>query len=182
MANVIFDIAAALSDCICVELKRKRPEAEDPAAEGWSGDCCVHPGSGVAFERCCDGNAQAWVTALDGLPTVSFPTPDGQGLSNCDDGHTFVQRYELGALRCVAWGGDDGTPPNCERKEQDALNVMGDLTALLRAVQCCLDNDDRQWRLQEYHLIGPEGVCVASVVTIAVEVPAPCCLLSEETP
>lgn len=185
MALLIFDIAASIADCVCTELKRPRPDAEDPEAPGWAGDCVVHPGAVVAFERCCDkGGSQSWVTALDGQPTVSFPIPDPIGLSSsCNDGHTYIQRYEVGALRCVCWGDDDGKPCSSDVKEQDAFKVIGDLTAILTALECCFNDDniasnpchDRQWRLQEYHLVGPEGVCAGAVATIAVEVSAPCC-------
>lgn len=169
MALNLFTTATRLKTCIDTALKADRDDGTS-----WGGETCVYPGAFVPFDSCCDGGGQAWVVAPSGGPTTTFPALDINGLTNCRN-QTQVVTYEVGVIRCVCT--DDCT---CTKKEADAQSIFSDLRALLTGIFCCFSDENQEWRLQGWSLIGPEGGCGGSRVLLVVEEPLPCC--PEETP
>lgn len=169
MAMNLFKIAYDLADCICEALKA-------PRADGvtWEGECCVVPGNNVAWDSCCEGGGQAWVMIPDGYPSTSFPTNDPTGLAlTCNGVQTFAVNVEVGVLRCVCNDFCD-----CEQEEANALAVFSDLEALLTGVMCCFSADGDcglDWRVQSFALVGPQGGCAGSTVSLVVDAGRPCC-------
>jgi hypothetical protein len=173
--SVAFDplaIAADLSDCVCAALKDVgRGES------AWVGECCVRPGSQVAWDSCCEGGGQAWVVLTSGFPTTSFPLLDSTSVeTTCTSGLTSLGlNFEIGVLRCV------NTEVDCDQFEADAANLFGDLQALLRGVNCCFsaaaDSTDGElgWRLNSFEMLGPLGGCGGAKVNITVHTDYPCC-------
>lgn len=173
MAVTLFDIMSAVSDCVCAELAKPRNGGTEP---GWTGDCCVFPGTSVSFDSCCENGGQSWVTVKGGHPSTNFPDPEPTRETICAEIHTMAVRLEVGVIRCVCFDMCD-----CEVKEDNALNVIQDYEAVIRGLRCCFDEDatgicgDRAWRLNSFEFIGPEGGCAGSKVEIIVAVAAPCC-------
>lgn len=170
----LIDIAAQLSDCICTALRAaNHPADANGRQNNWDGDCCILPGSRVAYDSCCDGHGQAWVVLGDGFLTDRYPNPDSGIPAPCKN-DSVSQTIEVGVLRCV--GALDG---GCDAKEQSALDVMIDFQALLQGVVCCFWDEQEEdcgsiegirWRF-----IGPEGGCAGSAITFTVRANTPCC-------
>lgn len=172
-----FSIAADLADCVCAALK-------DTAREetAWAGDCCVHPGSQVAWDSCCEGGGQAWVALQSGFPTTTFPILDtATSETTCTTGIVSLGLvFEIGVLRCV------NSEVNCDQFEADAAAILDDLKAVLNGLNCCFtaatDDCDRGWRLNSFEMVGPEGGCAGVKISITVNTSYPCCPTpSEET-
>lgn len=175
MALSLIDIASKLSDCICTALR----EAVHPAdLEGvqhpWDGDCCIWPGSQVAYDTCCENAGQAWVVFQNGWLTDSFPRQDSGGPPAPCRTDSVAQTIEVGVLRCV---GVESC--GCDCREQSALDVFIDFQALLQGVLCCFYDEMEEecssvsgikWRF-----IGPEGGCAGSAITFTVQADTPCC-------
>lgn len=171
-----FTIAADLADCVCAALKDvARGE------EIWAGECCVRPGTEVAWDSCCEGGGQAWVVLKTGFPTTVFPIPDSTtSETSCARGTiSLALNFEIGVLRCVCVDGC-----NCDAMEADAAALFGDLQAVLRGINCCFaaatDDCDSGWRMNGFEMLGPQGGCGGSKVNIVVNTSYPCCPV--ETP
>lgn len=169
-----FAIAADLAQCVCTALK-----AESRGEDVWTGECCVRPGSQVAWDSCCEGGGQAWVVMLTGFPTTRFPLQDGATADpNCGV-ISFGLNFEVGVLRCASGSTE------CDTMEAEAAKAFGDLQALLIGLNCCFgaadEDGDRGWRLNSVAMVGPEGGCVGSKITITVNTEYPCCPITEET-
>lgn len=165
----LFGRAAGLAQALCVSLKAQvhppGPEGQDHA---WKGECCVWPGGEVAYDNCCEGKGQAWVTVQGGGPTVDFPNLTAAPLQ-C--GGMLVVTYEVGVLRCVGTEAN----PTCEAKERSAQDVLLDLQAMVRGVACYLNGQDAEWSMGAFNTIGPEGGCAGASVTVNVQEEMPCC-------
>lgn len=166
-----FAIAADLAQCVESALK-----AEDRGEDVWAGECCVRPGSQVAWDTCCEGAGQAWVVMQTGYPTTTFPIMDtATSETSCTTGIvSLVLNFEIGVLRCVCADGCD-----CDDHELAASRIMGDLGAILNALNCCFqaatDDCDKGWRLNMMEMLGPQGGCAGVKVHIAVNTDYPCC-------
>ena len=165
MALDLFATAARLSDCIGESLRAPRD-----GCDSWEGDVCVYPGQ-VPFDSCCEGGGLAWVTIESGSAVTSFPFGDnGNSAASCSL-HTQAVAFEVGVLRCICTEDCD-----CDQIEVDAAAVYSDLQALLRGATCCFtEEDDPDWRLLGWDIIGPEGGCSGARVRLLVEQPFPCC-------
>lgn len=179
-----FAVASQLIDCICAQLK----DAGRSDEARWADDaeCCIRPGAGpAAWEDCCKG--QLTITLLPGFPTNTFPNQDTTPMNGCG-APTQTVSFEITALRCVCVSMDDDgrVPCTCEKREQDAANIMSDLTAVLAGISCCFESDDfedTEWVLSGWRLVGPDGGCGGVVATLSVELDSPCCTpLTPPTP
>lgn len=164
-----FTIAADLAQCICQALKH-----EDRGDNVWSGNCCVRPGSQVAWDSCCEDGGQAWVVLQSGFPTVTFPILDtATSETTCSDGVVSLGLvFEIGVLRCATSG-------NCDAAEEEAAKILDDLKAALRGLNCCFsaatDDCDKGWRLNGFEMVGPLGGCAGFTINITVNTNYPCC-------
>lgn len=168
-----FALASALTACICPLLKSE----DRPEAQRWDGDCCIYPGPGpAAWDNCCETNGQLTITVLPGFPSSTFPNQDQTPRNGCGALAQAVG-FEITVLRCVCAMQENGEPCTCEQREQDAANILGDLTAVLTGINCCFADqyEDEEWFLNGWRLVGPEGGCGGAVVTVTVEMDNPCC-------
>lgn len=156
MARTYFEIAESILDCACQALA----EQEEP----WEGTCCVHPGQ-VAFDSCCEDGGQAWARVVKVFPTARFPMQDSSAdPSTCQTAWSI--ELEIGVLRCVCFDMCD-----CEVTQENARKVYGDAEAVLRGIQCCFEGGfcgGLDYRISEQTIIGPEGGCGGSKVTLFV--------------
>lgn len=171
-----FAIAADLAQCICKALKD-----EARGEDVWAGDCCVRPGSQVAWDVCEQGGGQAWVVLLNGFPTTNFPIQDPTTSTTiCTDGVvSLALNFEVGVIRGVCLDNCD-----CDTAEANAAKIFGDLKAMLNGVNCCFgaadDDCDKGWRLNFFEMLGPQGGCSGVKINIAVNTDYPCCPITEE--
>lgn len=173
MALNTFDpmvIAALISDCVCAALVEQNPDVEVA--------CCIRPGSQISFDSCPeDGTVNSWVALQSGYPTITFPNQDASSTTtSCDQGTSMALAYEIGVVR-----GACSDFCACDIAEATAAQIFGDLNAVLKALACCLDladpydQDDKNWRLQNFALFGPEGGCAGVKINILVHAAFPCC-------
>lgn len=166
-------IASQLMACVCAELEAPRGEETTP---GWEGTCCVRPGGDVPWDSCCEGGGQAWVVLKSGYPTTNFPVGDTTGSTVCGNLTSIAAVFEVGVLRCVCFDLCD-----CDTSEDNAAKVFGDMTAVLRGINCCLadttDDDcgDIGWRMNGFEMLGPKGGCGGSKFDVVVNMNYPCC-------
>lgn len=164
-------IAADLAQCVEVALKD-----EARGEDAWVGQCCVRPGSQVAWDTCCENQGQAWVVLKTGHPTTTFPTMDTRHPATiCSEGVvSLVLTFEIGVLRCVCAADCD-----CDTVEAEAARAFGDLGAVFKAINCCFDAaedcGDPGWRLNTFEMVGPSGGCAGSTVSLSVHTELPCC-------
>lgn len=174
MALDLVSMTTSLAECICASLKAaEHPEDANGVANNWDGDCCIWPGSQVAYDTCCEGRGQAWVVLQNGWLTDNYPRPESGRSAPCKV-NSVAQTIEVGVLRCV------GTMEcGCTCKEQGALDVTIDFQALLQGVLCCFFDQEEEdcgsvqgikWRF-----IGPEGGCAGSAITFTIQADTPCC-------
>lgn len=173
-------IAGQLMGCVCDSLEAPRGEDETP---GWEGTCCVRPGGDVSWDSCCENGGQAWVVLKRGYPTTEFPVIDTTNATVCysQTGLSMAMVFEVGVLRCVCWDLCD-----CDKSEENAANVFGDMTAVLKGINCCLsaftdeDCGDIGWRLNGFEMLGPKGGCGGSKFEVVIDMKYPCCPVVEE--
>lgn len=126
----------------------------------------VYPGLEVPWDSCetdsCDGcDGQLW-GALQGVT----PVPGSQG-GGCE---AWVFSAQVGAVRCAAKPGEDGSPPSVEAVQADAIAQAIDADGILHAIKCC---PSRTQRVKDAGIVattwvplGPQGGCVGGAWTI----------------
>lgn len=118
----------------------------------------ILPGSMIAADYCGDEECgQAWVRLATVYPSQNFPNPDDSAV---EPQSYLAYSIEVGILRCAPMPADDGTPPSVAEQLESARLQMADMSAIRRAIQCCLDQLERPYLLGSYDPIGPEGGCV----------------------
>lgn len=154
-------ITALLTDlatCLCSQLL---DDALPPVCF-----CGIVPGSTVALDysgNCDDKCGMAWVRMSAAYPSAQIGIPSVTP-GNCTIG--IGVDVELGVVRCITPGGDNGEPP--EPAELAAASVLqqADMMAMWRAVACCRTSKD--WAIGQYVPYGPEGGLVGGALNIAV--------------
>lgn len=144
----IYPMLVELNACLCAELGDASPCF-----------CGILMGADVPVEyagQCEDENCgAAYVRVVNSYPSVDFPEPDVSASCNS------VMAYSLavGVLRCVSLGDDDGTPPSPEEMNELTLQMLSDMQAIRRAIQCCLGSnfEDLEYVLGAYTPLPMQG-------------------------
>lgn len=132
------------------------------------GGVALIPGQQAYPDSCgCgnDGCGQAWVR-LDSLyPSKQFPVQD---ISPTNCGSPLAAVIEVGVLRCVPTLTAGGTPPTVVALTQAAIDAAADTSAMLEALACCPEVQERPHILGRY-AARDAGDCGGGVWTITVQ-------------
>lgn len=156
---MIFEAMAELATCLCAELKKDgSPDLcfcglvpGDAAMDQYAGDC----------ETKC---GMAWVRLITAYPATGVATPS-EVPGNCNSGLAF--EIEVGAVRCISVGEDDGSPPSAEELLAATDLQIRDMVAMHRAILCCDAINPKDSLLNNYAPVGPTSV-VGGIWTISV--------------
>lgn len=129
---------------------------------GWK---AVVPGSEAVLDECCVG--QVWVR-LTGL------SPRAE--RNCIVG--WDASIEVGVARCVAVLDDQGVSPSAAAVSADAAQMLADMEALQRGLECCVGSVRKVQRLAmgSWYPLTVQGGCAGGSWSIIVTVPDCGCL------
>lgn len=156
---MIFEALAELATCLCSELTK----------DGSPGLCfCgLVPGdaAGDQYAGDCEQNGMAWVRLVTAYPATGVAVPS-ETPGNCNDGLGF--EIEVGAMRCISAGEDDGSPPSAEELLAATDLQIRDMMAMRRAILCCDALNPKDLLLNSYGPIGPAGILVGGVWTLSV--------------
>lgn len=165
LRNSVHDLLTDLAACLCVTL------------EDWGLPtpcfCGVLPGLNVAldyFGGCEDGscgNGMAWVRLNSVYPAIGVGI-QSQTAGNC--GTTLGIDIEIGVVRCISAGEDDGGPVPAQELADAAFLQSQDALAMRAAVACCAPLTSRDYVLGIYTPYGPEGGAVGGTWTMVVAV------------
>jgi hypothetical protein len=158
-------LAQGLLACLC--------RALEISIAGPVCQCCLHPGTAVPMDLCCDcgpGQGQAAVRIVSIYPTVAFPAQSFTQ-ERCPTS-TLAVVLEMVVYRCAATMGDDGSPPSCEAMTHDALVAADDAAAMRCAVTCCLAQaaPDVRFVLGAWQPLGVLGACHGGSMQVTVEI------------
>ena len=129
-------------------------EAMDELVDNPPGRAFIQPGAEVSWDDCCQGGGQLSIRLISLVPAGTA------AISPCPPAG-WTATVGLSLIRCVAGLDDAGRVPTAEQLSADGADVLADMTALERALNCRvreLDSVERmsiiQWLPQ-----GPEGGC-----------------------
>lgn len=144
----VFNVLAELATCLCRQIK----------ADGLPDLCfCgVVPGDAASdqYTGDCSNDGMAWVRLITAYPANAVGEPL-ETPNNC--GFGMGLDIELGIMRCVPVGSDDGDPPTAEELLAATDAQVANMMAMQKAVICCPAINMRDTRLNSYVPIGPEG-------------------------
>lgn len=152
MSEILWPRLNRLLDCAADELDRL-PEV-DPALDGAPERRYVAPGAVVAWDNCCDG--QLVVRVARAWPANPFPT---KVLAQVPCSYPIAVQIGLSIVRCVAVLDDRGRAPSADETHADGHQMVSDMGALLRAIECCLDEDAGDTVIDQWAPLGPNGGC-----------------------
>jgi hypothetical protein len=163
LRDVAYELLTDLAACLCVTL------------EDWGLPptcfCGVLPGQSVAldyFGGCEDdscGNGMAWVRLAALYPAMVVGVPN-QTPGNCDT--TLGIDFEIGVVRCISAGLDDGEPVPVEELAASTYLQTQDALAMRAAMACCSPLTSKDYVLGAYTPYGPEGLVVGGTWTAVV--------------
>jgi hypothetical protein len=156
-------LAQALLQCLCTAL--------ETSIAGPVCQCCLHPGTVVPMDLCCDcgtGQGQAAVRIVSIYPTRSFPTQTFL-VERCPPGELAVV-LEMTVYRCAATMDDAGNPPSCAAMTHDALVAADDAGAMRCAALCCFGQLDPDLLvvLGAWQPLGVAGACHGGSMQVTV--------------
>jgi hypothetical protein len=128
--------------------------------------CGIVPGEVVALDYsgdCADECGMAWVRLSAAYPSTIVAVPSPMP-GNCAVGIGI--EVEMGIVRCISPGGEDGQPPEPAELAAAAVLQQADMMAMWRAVACCRTNKD--WMIGTYTPFGPEGGLVGGTLALSI--------------
>lgn len=162
--NPIYDRLSALASCLCAEILNPDNGVPDVCF------CGIVPGEGVPAEYAGDCNTKcgiAWVRLVSVYPSnqvgVLITEP-----GNCAFGLGID--IEMGMLRCIEVGGEDGSPPSAAELLAASQLQVADALLMQRALYCCTAIPQKEVILGTYQSLGPEGGLVGGAYSISMGV------------
>jgi hypothetical protein len=149
VGNRINALLTGLAACVQVEL-----EKDDRPKLCFAG---VVPGAVAAWSYIgdCDGpNGMMWVRLASLYPASALGEPNEEA-RNCNGTHGFD--IEIGVMRAVHWGGEDGEAPTAAELAEDTALLVEDAARVSKGVDCCEALKDFTYRLGIYNPAGPQG-------------------------
>ena len=128
----------------------------------------ISPEGAVVMDYCGgdDCGQQAWIRIVDAGPYDEFPDPP-EGPVTCL--LPIMYQIEVGFAHCAPQADGRGNPPTVEAQLAAFQKQTVAMTAIRRAIQCCMKNDDAPFQLGAYQPLGDEGgVCLMAVWTFIV--------------
>lgn len=146
VSTVLKDLAA----CLCAQIE------EDGSASPCF--CGVVPGGnvtpdylgGCTAEKC----GMAWVRLGSAYPS-NTPGLAIEETGNCTSGNGI--EVEMGLLRCAPMPDSRGNPPSAEVREAAFDQQVKDMLTMKRAIKCCSSLKPKEYVLNIYTPVGPEG-------------------------
>jgi len=155
-------LATALAECLCDKLSQT--VAGPPAR------CCLVAGESIALDDCCAGTAWVRLVTYAATDADSFPNPASGATGDCwgpgPVAPLAAVTFGIGVVRCAHTVDEDGTPPDCETLEADALAQYSDVDALNATALCCAGDAVEMTSLGAYDPFGPRGACVGGEVRV----------------
>jgi hypothetical protein len=157
-------LAQGLLQCLCTAL--------NSSIAGPVCQCCLHPGTLVPMDLCCDcgnGQGQAAVRIVSIYPTTNFPAQSF--VTERCPASTLAVVLEMVVYRCAATLDEQGNPPSCPAMTNDALVAADDAGAMRCAALCCFGQLDSDLRfvLGAWQPLGVAGGCHGGSMQITVE-------------
>lgn len=154
------DILVRLRDCFCEQL------ALSPG--GAPAECCIVATSPV-IAQCCAGFA--WVRILTAYPSHPFPALT-QAAERCLP-PVWAMQVELGVSRCAPAPCGPLSNPCCDEELDATLILLGDFTAMVSTLGCCLTPTNGGLGKDEvvmgpWIVSEPDGGCVESKMTATI--------------
>lgn len=150
------DTLTALSACLASELTK-------PTC--WHG---VWSGEEVPWDYCgeCSGDScgMAAVRLRRAFPSTEFPQPALTATCRTPMAYEVV----MTVLRCLPPPESDGSLPPPADFAASNVQVAEDVNAMIRAIQCCLDDDAIEHVMGEYTPAGPAGQCVGGTLAVTI--------------
>jgi len=162
--NRVWATVSALAACLCAAI-----ENPDNGVPGVC-FCGVWPGAQVVAQYagdCNDTCGMAWVRLSGYYPASSVGVQSLQ-LGNCTAG--MGMELEVGILRCMSVGTNEGEPPSPQELADAAQLQIADMQVIWQAVLCCEAFDARSSIIGPYTPTGPQGGIVGGSITIATAV------------
>lgn len=148
--NYIYPLMVDLVACLCTEITESG--LPEPC------QCSLMPGPDAILDYCgaCDEvgcGGQAWVRLAGAYPSRLFPSIDEVSIS-CES--PIAYQIEIGIVRCTPVGTASAvsgyTAPTLEEQVQAVRIQTADMSAMRRAIACCLTSkyDDLTYTLGAY--------------------------------
>lgn len=171
--RAFYDLQTALADCILAQLDPQPARVCKNAAGivGWNNCCgCVENDEA----NTCGQLVVSWQRDFysnDGRDEANFVNDDMACPENLFIGAEFI----VNVMRCSTAVEEDGTAPDCATVAAEALQVRLDVSAVRRAVICCL-NPLLEESLLAYQLLptlaaGAGGGCIGSDTIVRLYLP-----------
>lgn len=128
----IYPMLAELRECLCSALGGSRPcfcqiVVGNEIPVDYVGGDCDHDSDDL------DGCGVAYVRVVGAYPTSRFP--EAMDAPTCNTAMAY--NLAVGVLRCTSVGEEDGGPVNQEDFATLQLQLLSDMKAIRRAIQCC---------------------------------------------
>lgn len=150
MVNRITDLLETLAACLCAQI-----ESDGAPATCF---CGVIPGDAAIGDYagdCSDGSCgMAWVRLVNVYPATTVGQPD-ESSNNCAS--MLGLNIEIGLMRCVSIGNEDGSQPDAGTLLAEAEQQHQDAMSMWRAVACCTGLTSKDYVLGSYVPMGPMG-------------------------
>lgn len=126
----------------------------------------ILPGQLVAFDYCggdeCGG--QTWVRLSSLYPSNNFPATD----PTLNTWGTMAAVIEVGTVRCAPLPDRGDEFPTAEQYLDATREALADMAAMRRAICKYLSSIERDFILNPYVPVGPEGGCLGGIWTVTV--------------
>ena len=146
-----------LSNCVCQTLAVQ----SEPVC--W---CGLYPGALPAWDYCggCASTTcgMSYISLIGAYPFGGLGVPE----NNAECGSGLGAIIQVGVLRCLPSGGDDGEPPGVEEMSETSILLFNDMMAVRDAALCCFEDDVQ---LREYTAAAPQGGCSGGQWTMHIE-------------
>lgn len=163
----IEEVLTVVSDCWCDQLGNT------------VSSCCLLAGRPI-LPDCCPG--YGWTRFIGAYPSVSFPTKYATADRCRID--TWAVIVEVGVARCAPEPCDPLGPNCCDAELLVANTFMDDFARFRRVFSCCLPTivgpegrpivRQDEIIINEFKMLGPEGLCVQAVGQATLFVSDPC--------
>lgn len=154
-----FDLLVNLAACVQSEIDKK---AADQTVTPVTVE--IQPGDHVVSPITDEGCSKAWVRLLTGYMAESVGNESVQD-GNC--GKLLGLEIEVGILRCMTWGDEDGNPPDAETNLTAFKAQCEDMDLMLRAINCCEAVNDNGLIVRGFQPYGPRALLVGGSWSLA---------------
>ena len=160
-SNPVFSRVGELAECLCAQIQDPENGVPDVCF------CGIVPGEQAVGNYAGDCNTvcgMAWVRLVGMYPMSAIGVPDSTA-GNCGVGVGID--VEMGILRCISIGGEDGSLPSpVEMLEATQLQIA-DALIMRKAVLCCDAIPSKEAILAVYTPTGPLGGLVGGTMQVS---------------